>query len=32
MLVPDQFRDDGSVILAVFLDSGVRQNDFGSNR
>ena len=32
MLVPDQVRDDGSGILAVFLDSSVRQNDFCSNR
>ena len=30
MPVPDQVRDDGSGIQAVFLDSGVRQNDIGS--
>jgi hypothetical protein len=31
MPVPDQVRDDGSGIQAVFLDSGVRQNDIGSS-
>ena len=30
MPVPDQVLDDGSGIQAVSLDSGVRQNDFGS--
>jgi hypothetical protein len=30
MPVPDQVRDDGFGIQAVFLDSGVRQNDSGS--
>jgi hypothetical protein len=30
MAVPDQVRDDISGIQAVFLDSGVRQNDIGS--
>ena len=30
MPVPDQVRDDGSGIQAVFLDSGLRQNDICS--
>jgi hypothetical protein len=30
MPVPDQVRDDGSGIQAVFLDPGIRQNDIGS--
>jgi hypothetical protein len=30
MPVPDRVLDDGSGIQAVFLDSGVRQNDIDS--